>query len=369
MDIFTVRKMKIVMIILYYRAYNLHTNHIFLMFSLFYLCDKIKITIKVEELEVKRNSKVLDEQQIAIKRKKQRIFRENLTLTMLVLPAVICILVFDLIPIPGNLVAFKKYVPRLGIFGSEWNGFESFKFIFQTQDLWRILRNTILYSVWFLVVDFVMGPLYALLMYHLKSRRAGNVYKTIMQIPRFLSYVIVSYITYSFLSSTYGILNQVIEAVGGEGINWYQRAEFWPFILTLVRHWMGIGGGFLLYYSVLLGIDENLFEAAILDGANTWQKCRYIAIPAMMPLLCMNLIFGVGSVLNSNMELHYNIPGNSGYLYETTDVISTYVYRGLMSGDFSRSAAVGLMTSAVGLVLLVSANAIVRKLSPENAIF
>lgn len=311
----------------------------------------------------------LTENNILLKRKRQRIFRENLTLFMLALPAVLLIFVFDLLPIPGKLIAFKNYVPRLGIWKSEWVGFENFKYLLKLQDLQRILRNTILYSLWFLVVDFVAGPLYALLMYHLKNRFAGGVYRTIMQIPRFLSYVLVSYVTYAFLSPYYGIFNQIIEAAGGEAVKWYAVPEVWPLILTIVRQWVGIGAGFLIYYSILLGIDENLFEAALIDGANTWQKCWHIAIPAMMPMLCMNLIFGIGGILDSNMGLHYNITRSAGELYETTDVVTTYVYRGLMSADFGRSAAVGLLTSVVSLILLIAANAVVRKLSPEHAIF
>lgn len=318
---------------------------------------------------MKIKTKELTENRLVLQRKRRRDFRANLSLFMLTLPMLVLLILFHFIPIPGNLVAFKDYVPRLGIFKSEWSGFDNFKFIFQSQDLARILRNTILYSLWFLLVDFVMGPMFAVFMFHLKSRRAGNVYKTIMQIPRFFSYVIVGYLTYIFLSPAYGVANQIIQAFGGEAIEWYREPGGWPIILTVVRQWVGIGGGFLIYYSILLGIDSELFDAARIDGAGTLKKVWYIAIPEMMPLLCMNLIFGVGGILGSNMDLHHVITRNSGYLFETTDVLSTYLYRGLMGGQFERSAAVGLMTSLVGMILLLIANGIVRKLSPENAMF
>lgn len=301
--------------------------------------------------------------------KRKRIFKDNLTLFTMSLPSVVCMIIFGYLPMVGLVIVFKDYAPRLGIFGSKWVGLENFKFIFHTQDLWRILRNTVLYSIWWLIVDTVMGPLYALLMYHLKCRRAGKVYQTIMQIPRFFSIVIVSYMTYAFLSPTYGILNQIITGLGGDAVSWYQEAALWPLILTIVRQWMGIGGGFLIYYSILLGVDDNLFDAAIMDGANTFQKCWHIAIPAMLPMICMNLIFAIGGILGGDFGLHYNITQSSGFLFETTDIIGTYVYRGLMSGDMSRSAAIGFLTSIIGLVLLLTSNAIVRKVSPENAIF
>ena len=303
------------------------------------------------------------------KNKKRRIFRDNMTLFSMSLPALICVVIFGYLPMFGLVIAFKDYVPRLGIFGSKWVGLDNFKFIVQTQDLTRILRNTIAYSIWFLIVDLVMGPLYALLMYHLKSRRAGKVYQTVMQLPRFFSIVVVSYITYAFLSPSYGIINQVITALGGEAVEWYRGPEYWPLILTIVRHWMGIGGGFLLYYSTLLGVDSGLFDAATIDGANTLQKCWHVALPALKPLMCMNLIFGIGGVLGGNFGLHYNITQSSGFLFETTDIVQTYVYRGLMSGELSRSTAVGLLTGVIGLILLLSANAIVRKVSPENSLF
>ena len=303
------------------------------------------------------------------KSKKRRIFRDNMTLFSMSLPALVCVIIFGYLPMVGILIAFKDYVPRLGILGSKWVGLDNFKFIFQTQDLKRILRNTLAYSFWFLAVDTVMGPLYALLMYHLKSRRAGKAYQTIMQLPRFFSIVIVSYITYAFLSPSYGIINQAITALGGEAVEWYREPGYWPLILTIVRQWMGIGAGFLIYYSTLLGVDEALFDAATVDGANVWQKCWHVALPAMKPLICLNLIFGVGGVLGSNFGLHYNITQSSGFLFETTDVLGTYVYRGLMSGELSRSTAVGLLTSVCGLILLLTTNAIVRKVSPENSMF
>lgn len=318
---------------------------------------------------MKKKSNSLSDNEIMLRSRKKRVFKDNLTLFLMALPGLVCVLVFKYLPMPNLALAFKDYVPRLGVWASKWVGFENFKFIFQTNDLQMIIRNTVSYGVFFLVWDIIVGILLALALYHVSSRKASNVYKMIMQFPRFLSVVVVSYLVYAFLSPSYGVINQLINSFGGDSIQWYKEAGYWPVILTIVRTWMVMGGGCLLYYATLLGIDNSLFEAASIDGANTLQKCWHIAIPALKPVVCLNITFGMGGIFGGDLGLFYNIPLSHGELFPTTQIIDTYVYRSLLGGEISRPTAVGLMQAVVALSLVLIVNAIMRKFSPENALF
>ncbi len=303
------------------------------------------------------------------KTRRKRIFKENLHLFLLTLPGLIFLLIFNYLPMSGIVIAFKRYVPRLGIWGSEWVGLDNFEFFFKSPDLLRLIRNTALYGASFLIVDIIGGILLALLLYHLTNKVALKAYKSIIMLPRFLSVIVVSFITYALLSPSYGIINQVIKALGGEPISWYAEPGYWPVILIIVHIWMTIGAGCLLYYATLVGIDKSLFEAASVDGATVLQKCRYVALPALKPVICMNLTFGVGGLVSVDMGLFDAVPRAQGLLFPTTDVINTYVYRGLLNGDIERPAAVGLAQSVIILVLILIVNAIIRKVSPENSMF
>lgn len=318
---------------------------------------------------MRSNSKTLSNRDLMLRSKKRRIFKDNLILFLMAFPGIICVVIFKYLPMPNLALAFKDFVPRLGVWGSRWVGFDNFKFIFMTDDLQRIIRNTVSYGCFFLIWDIVVGILAALLLYHLTSKRASNIYKMIMQFPRFLSVVVVSYLAYGFLSPTYGIVNQMITAAGGEAVQWYREAGYWPVILTIVHTWMTVGANCLLYYATLLSIDSSLFEAASVDGANTLQKCWHIAIPALKPVICMNLTFGMGSIFGGNLDLFYNIPLSHGELFSTTQTIDTYVFRALLGGEISRPTAVGLLQAVIALVLVLTFNAVMRRISPEDAMF
>lgn len=293
----------------------------------------------------------------------------NLTLLLLCLPGLACLIIFNYLPMFGTIIAFKKYVPIKGIFGSEWCGLDNFKFFFGSQDAVRTIRNTVFYGVEFLILELIAGVLIAVFLYYLRSRRALKVYHTIILLPRFMSIVIISFMTYSILSPTAGLANQIITLFGGEPVSWYTEVKYWPLILTIVNLWKSIGAGCLYYYASLTGIDPALFEAAELDGAGAIQKARYVMIPELVPIMVITTILGIGHLLTGDFGLFYQVPRDIGLLYEATDTINTYTYRALMGGDLARSAAVGLFQSVVGLVLVLGSNAIVKKISPENSMF
>lgn len=301
--------------------------------------------------------------------RRRRLFRENLTLFLLALPGLFFLILFNYVPMGGVIIAFKKYVPLKGILGSKWVGLKNFEFFFKSQDAVRTIRNTLMYSTTFLILDLILGVLMALLLYHLRSRRALKIYHTIILLPRFLSIIIISFIVYAILSPSYGVLNRILVAFGGERIQWYSEARYWPVILTIVHCWAFVGAGCLYYYAALMAVDESLFEAATIDGANTIQKDWYVAIPSLIPIMVIMTILGIGGLFSGDMGLFYQVPKNQGILYETTDIVNTYTYRAMLDGTLEKSAAVGLFQSLIGLILVLGTNAIVRKISPEHSMF
>lgn len=303
------------------------------------------------------------------KRMNRVTLRENLQMLLMVLPGLILVVVFYYLPMPGIVIAFKDFNPMKGIWDSPWAGLKNFEFFFASQDALRTISNTFLYAIAFLIIDLVTAVGLALMLYYLRSRRATKFYNTVVIIPKFMSMVIIAFIVYALLSPSYGLLNQVIEAFGGEGINWYADPKYWPIILTLTHVWQMVGMNSVLYYSTLMGMDESLLEAAKIDGANLRQQIRNVIIPHLVPIMIITTILAIGHLFSVNLDLFYQVPKNQGLLYPTTDVINTYVYRALIDGALEKSAAVNLFQSLVGLVLVVGTNAIIRKISPENSLF
>ena len=307
------------------------------------------------------------------KQKKNRMNKvnlmENLQMLLMVLPGVLFLIVFQYLPLPGIAIAFKKYNPYKGIFGSPWVGLKNFEFFFSSQDAARTIGNTLMYSISFLIIDLVAAVVLALMLYYLRSRIATKLYNTVVIIPKFMSMVIVAFIVYAILSPTYGLLNQLIVKLGGTGVNWYAEPKYWPLILTATHVWQTVGMNCVLYYSSLMSMDNALVEAAEMDGANRMQQIWHVIIPHLVPIMVITTILAIGSLFSSSLDLFYQIPKNQGLLYAATDTINTYVYRALLEGSLEKSAAINLFQSAVGFVLIIGTNAIVKKISPENSLF
>ncbi|MBQ8649203.1 MAG: sugar ABC transporter permease [Clostridia bacterium] len=300
---------------------------------------------------------------------KRRLWQRNLPLILLALPGFIYLILFNYLPMFGVVIAFKDYSYIKGILGSDWAGFKHFEFFFTSNDAVVVIRNSILYQLWFHIIGTVCSIIVALLLYNINSRRALKVYQTTIIIPYFISWVLVAYIGFALFSNRFGILNSVITALGGTGVDWYAEPAYWPVILTLFFIWKGTGMSCIIYYATLMGIDSSLFEAAKIDGAGRLRCIWHVALPALIPIICINSILAIGSIMGGDFGLFYQVPRNSGALYPVTDIINTYVYRGLQAGNMSQTAAVGLFQSVVGCVLVFLTNTTIRKVSPENAMF
>lgn len=303
-------------------------------------------------------------------RKAFKTFAKNRTLCLMALPAVILLFVFNYMPMSGIILAFKNYRVDKGIFGSEWNGFKNFEYFFTSQEAGIVLRNTILINLATILVGLVLSVAIALLMNEIASKFRTRLYQTILFFPYFLSWVVVGYMFYAFLSPQYGMLNQLIISLGGEKVQWYSRPQYWTFILVFAGVWKNMGYSSVVYYSTIMGIDSEYYEAARIDGANRFQLVTKITLPLLKPMIIVNLLLQVGRILNADFGLFMFLPKGSPLLHNVTTVIDTYVYNALIStGDIGIGTATGLFQSVTGLILLLLANWAARKISREHALF
>lgn len=301
-------------------------------------------------------------------------FNENKELLALTLPGTIWFLIFSYLPMLGVVIAFKDWKIYGGfvesLIKSKWIGLDNFKFLFQSSDAWLITKNTILYNLVFIVLGIVIPVALAILLKELLNKRLSKLYQTAMFLPYFLSWVVVSYCLYAFLSPTQGYVNNILKSIGMDQVSWYTESKYWPFIIIFMSQWKGIGYGTVVYLASICGIDKTYYEAAVIDGASKWQQIKNITIPLLKPVLIIMFITSIGGMFKSNFGLFYQLPKNSGALYPVTNVIDTYVYRGLMNlGNIGMSSAAGLYQSFVGLILILITNGIVKKVDSDNAFF
>lgn len=286
------------------------------------------------------------------------------------LPAVILLFMFDYMPMSGLVLAFKNFNYTDGLYKSPWCGLNNFRFLFQSMPTFiRIIRNTVAYYVIFTVVDVILCVGIAIAINELVFKKWGKFTQSCMILPTFISYIAISFIAYLFLANN-GLLNSVREFFGLAPVNWYLKPKPWWLILTIVHVWKGVGYGSVLYLSSLTGIDQQMYEAAALDGATGWQKIRYITLPMLVPMITTMVLLGLGNVLHSDTGLFYQVTKNSGFLMSSTQVMDAYVLNAIDTGvNFSSTAAVSLLQSVIGMLLVLGTNLIVRKQAPENALF
>ncbi|MDR0271218.1 sugar ABC transporter permease [Paenibacillus sp.] len=299
----------------------------------------------------------------------------NRFMLLMILPGTIWFLIFAYMPMFGTILAFKDFRIHpdgffASVFNSKWVGLKNFEYLFTTNDAYIITRNTILYNLGFIILGLITAVGFAIMLNELVNKRMAKVYQTGMFLPHFLSWVIISYFAFTFLSVDKGTLNHIITFFGGDPISWYSEVKYWPLIIIFVGIWKGVGYNSVIYLAAITGIDKSYYEAAVIDGATKWKQARYITIPLLKPLMIILTILAIGGIFRSDFGLFYQLPKDSGALYPVTNVIDTFVYRGLINmGDIGMSTAAGLYQSLVGLVLILVANYIVRKIEKDHAIF
>jgi len=298
-------------------------------------------------------------------------YRKYLPLYLMLLPGIIYLIINNYMPMAGLFLAFKKVNYSLGLLQSPWCGLNNFVFLFKTKDAFIIFRNTILYNVAFIVLGTILSIFVAVALDNVRRKILRNGLQTFILIPFLLSTVIISYIVFAFLSPSTGFINKsILPLLGIDPISWYNKAQYWPVILTVVFLWMSFGYSSILYYSTLIGVDKTYYEAAVLDGCGIWGQIRHITLPALKPTIITLVLLSVGRICYSDFGLFYQIPQNSGLLFSTTNTIDTYVYRGLMElNDIGRSTAAGFLQSVLGFACVFLANLAVSKLDKDSALF
>ncbi|WP_419876319.1 ABC transporter permease [Candidatus Pristimantibacillus sp. PTI5] len=302
---------------------------------------------------------------------KMKRFWNNKTLLLMCLPAIAFFVIFAYLPMPGLYLAFINYNYSDGIFKSPFVAFDNFRFLVINGDLWRLSFNTVAYNLVFIVLGNVLQIFVAILLNEIRRKWFKKVTQTLMFLPHFISAVLIGLIAYNILSYDYGILNTILESLGMEPVKTYSDPKIWPFIIVLTFLWQSTGYGSIVYFAAIMGLDNEIIEASEIDGANAFQRIIYIVLPWLKPTFIILMLFSLGGILKGNFGLFFNLVGaNNTALYPTTDIIETYVFRSLMTNfNFSIGSAVSLYQSVFGFVVVLTANWLVKKASPENSLF
>lgn len=289
---------------------------------------------------------------------------------LIALPALIYVFIYSYCSYPYMVIAFQEYNYKTNIFNSKWVGFKNFEFFFKSKNAYTVTFNTIYLNLLFIITGTLVSVLLALMLNELRSRWFIKFAQSSMLFPNYISWVVVSYILYSFLSTEYGLLNSILTAFGAERINWYLRPELWRSILVFIRIWKSSGINAVIFLAAITGIDESLYEAASIDGATRLQQTRFITIPLIMPTVLIMTLLSVGKVMYGDFGMIYAMIGDNGVLYRTTDIIDTYVFRALRHiGNPSQAMAIGLFQSVVGFIMVFGSNKLTKRFFPEGALF
>ena len=291
-------------------------------------------------------------------------------LLLMLLPAFLYTVIFSYIPMCGVIVAFKNYNYADGIFKSPWYGFQNFDFFFQSGQAFTVTRNTVLYNAAFIAVNLVLQVGIAILLSEVRGTRFRKVTQSIMFLPYFISWVVVSMIAYGFFSYDYGIFNSLFTKLGMEKFNFYGNGPVWIPILIFFNFWKNIGYGSVMYLAAIMGIDTQIYEAAEIDGANVFQRIFKITIPSLMPTIVILLLLSIGGIFRGNFDMFYQLIGSNGNLFNYTDVIDTFTFRALINNnDIGMSAASCLYQSVLCFITILIANYCVKRYDSTYSLF
>ena len=304
---------------------------------------------------------------------------DNLEIFLLHLPTTIWYLIFCYAPMFGVVIAFKNYKVRPGksflwsLFkNSKWCGFDNFKFLFKSSYFESMLRNTLVYNIIFIILGILIPVTLAIIISEVYSKRLAKVCQTAMFLPHFLSWVVIGYFVFAFFSQDAGLVNNIVKAVGigDPKHNWYSDIGFWKWFLVFLNQWKGMGYGMVVYMASISGIDQEMYEAALIDGATKWQQTKYITLPMLRPIISIMFIMAIGNIFRSDFGLFYQATRNSGPLTDITQTIDVYVYKALIDKpNINLSAPAAFIQSVCGCITIVLANIVVKKIDPEAGLF
>ena len=301
--------------------------------------------------------------------------KKTFWLTTMMLPGAVWLLLIRYLPMFGIVIAFKNYRafrPNTfwnNIVKSEWVGLKNFEFL-KSPDTGIMIRNTLGYNLLWILPGLAISVAFAVMMSELTTRFLAKTYQTMMFFPYFLSWVVASYFVLAFLDPTSGMIPFMQKAAGQKVTNFYHDTTWWPLILTICKVWKNTGYSTVLYLSAITGIDRSQYAAAAVDGATKWQQVVHVTLPHLKPMIVILLIMNVGKIFNADFGLFYNVPQNSGSLYPVTQVVDTYVYRAYANThNLGMSSAAGFLQSFIGLICIIGANSLVRKIDPDSSLF
>lgn len=298
--------------------------------------------------------------------------KHDTELTLLSLPTTIWYILFSFLPMFGVIIAFKDFKIHgnfvSNVVNSDWIGFKNFEFLFSSNDAWIVVRNTIGYNIIFIILGIVVPVTLALMVGQLHSRKAAKTYQTMMFLPYFLSWVVVSAVLWAFLSYDKGIANQVMERFSQDPSNWYMEPSYWPYLLVFMNMWKGLGYGMVVYLATITSMDSTYYEAAVIDGATKWQQTRFITLPLMKFVIILMFILAIGGIFSTDFGLFYQVPRDSNSLYNVTTTIDVLVYKQLKTATVGMASASAFLQSVLGCGMILLANWVVRKVDPDSAL-
>lgn len=293
--------------------------------------------------------------------KNQRLKRE-IPLYLMLLPAVVIMLIYSYGPMVGNVIAFQRFLPGKGLFGSKFVGLDNFRYMLTVPGIWKVVYNTIFIAFMKIVMGIIVPVTVALLLNEVRNMAFKRTVQTIIYLPYFLSWVLLSGILITILSPSEGVVNQLLGYIGIKPIYFLGDERIFPYTIVATDVWKNFGFGTIVYLTALTSIDPNLYEAAVIDGANRWQQTKYVTLPGISSTVILLSVLSVGNILNAGFEQIFNLYSPS--VYSTGDIIDTLVYRmGLQNYQFGVATAVGLMKSLVALIMIAASNKAAQKLA------
>lgn len=293
----------------------------------------------------------------------------NRQLYLLALPGIVFLALFSYIPMAGHLIAFQRFQPVKGIWGSKWVGLDNFTFFFGGHDWLRVTWNTVYLNLLFLLFGIGTAILLAVMINEAGSAVIKKLSQSLVFLPYFISWLVVSLMMLAFMS-TDGLLNYWLKQIGIAERNWYQSVHLWPMILTLIYVWKFAGYYSIIFLAAIVGLSPEYYESAKMDGATRLQQIMYITIPSIRSVIVVLMLLGVGRIFFGDFGMIYGIIGDNSILYPTTDVIDTYSFRALRQlGNFGMSSAVVLYQSVMGLLAILLFNRIAKKIDPDSGLF